>query len=194
MLLRVLKERWNADDTPMLDESRPHRPQLVNGGSVVVVNPATGLPENFLPGELLDVPDKVGKDLLINSPQSVEPESHHQARLGRFRARDAERESERMSLAARMRELSHQTEQAQKLRHMAEERERTLAAENLRVAQNAAGKDSIIEEMRRQMAEVHATYAAKLAELEARLTAPAAPPAEPIDPPAEKSTRKKAGG
>jgi hypothetical protein len=77
---------------------------------------------------------------------------------------------------------------------MAEERERTLAAENLRVAQNAAGKDSIIEEMRRQMAEVHATYAAKLAELEARLNAPAAPPAEPIDPPAEKSTRKKAGG
>lgn len=190
MLLRVLRERWNADDTPMLDESRPHRPQLVNGGSVVVTNPATGLPENFLPGELLDVPDKVGKDLLANSPQSVEPESHHQARLGRFRARDAERESERTSLAARMREMGRETEQAQKLRHMAEERERVLAAENLRVAQNSAGKDSLISEMRAQMAAMQATYEAKLAELAARITAPAAEP----DLPAEKTSRKKAAG
>jgi len=194
MLLRVIKERWNEDGSPMVDRSQPHLPQMVNGGQVRVIDPQTGQPKTYLPGESFEVPDHLARSLLFNS-QSVEPEERHQARLIARRQRETDRESERHALDARIREMSRETEQAQKLRAMAEERERTLAAENLRVAQNAAGKDSIIEEMRRQMAEVHATYAAKLAELEARLTAPASPPAEATDPPAaEKSPRKKAGG
>ena len=198
MLLRAIKERWNEDGSPMADLSKPHRPQLVNGGQVRVQDPKTGHPKTFFPGELIDLPDHAARDLLANSPQSVEPEEKHQARLIARRQRETDRESERHALDARIREMSRETEQAQKLRHMAEERERTLAAENLRVAQSAAGKDSLLAELKAQMAEVHATYAAKIAELEARLTAPAAPPAsppaEPTDPPAEKSTRKKAGG
>lgn len=193
MLLRVIKERWNEDGSPMVDRSQPHLPQMVNGGQVRVIDPQTGQPKTYLPGEVFDAPDHLARSLLFNS-QSIEPEEKHQARLIARRQRETDRESERHALDARIREMSRETEQAQKLRAMAEERERTLAAENLRVAQNAAGKDSLISEMKRQMEALQASYEAKLAELAAKLTAPAAPPAEPTDPPAEKSTRKKAGG
>ena len=184
MQIRVIKERWNADDSPMVDESRPHRPQLINGGSVVVVNPATGRPENYRPGEVIELPDDVAKNLLQNSPQSVEPETEHQARLIRIRARDSERETERRSLDARMRELETQTQQAQRLRAMAEERERTLAAENLRVSQTASGKDAQLAEMQRQMEAMQAQYEQRMRDLEERLTAPSAaqPAAEPEKP------------
>lgn len=188
MQLRVIKERWNADDSPMVDESRPHRPQLINGGSVVVVNPATGRPENYRPGEVIELPDDAAKNLLQNSPQSVELESEHQARLIRIRARDSERETERRSLDARMRELESQTQQTQKLRAMAEERERTLAAENLRVSQIASGKDAQLAEMQRQMAAMQAQYEQRMRELEERLTAPPAAPPAAAEP--EKPRRK----
>lgn len=188
MQIRVIKERWNADDSPMVDESRPHRPQLINGGSVVVVNPATGRPENYRPGEVIELPDDVAKNLLQNSPQSVEPETEHQARQIRIRARDSERETERRSLDARMRELENQTQQTQKLRAMAEERERTLAAENLRVSQIASGKDAQLAEMQRQMEAMQAQYEQRMRDLEERLTAPPAAPPAAAEP--EKPRRK----
>lgn len=197
MQLRVIKERWNEDGSPMLDLSKPHQPQLVNGGMVRVLDPKTHLPRTYLPGEVLDLPDVLAQDILVNSPQSVEPEEQHQARLVQRRRRDADREAERDALDARMRELSRETEQAQKQRAMIEERERTLAAENLRISQVASGKDSLLAELKQQMAEMHASYAAKLAELEARLAAapaadkPAGPPSEPA--PESRSRRKVSG-
>ncbi len=182
MQLRVIKERWNADDSPMVDESRPHRPQLINGGSVVVVNAATGRPENYRPGELIELAPEAARNLLRSAPQSVELESEYQARQIRLRAQDTARETERLSLDARMRELDQQTQQAQKLRAMAEERERTLAAENLRVSQVAAGKDAQLDEMKKQMAAMSAAYEQRMRELEERLTAPPAAPAAPAAP------------
>lgn len=199
MLLRVIKERWNEDGSPMVDLSKPHRPQFVNGGQVRVQDPKTHQAKTYLPGEPFELPDHLAKDLLFNSPQSVEPEERHQARLAARRQRDSARESERDALDARIRELSRETEQAQKLRAMAEERERKLAAENLRVATTAQGKDSLLEEMKQQFAEIQASAQAKIAELEARLLAATTSPAEgpadkPIDAPAEKPARKKANG
>lgn len=198
MLLRVIKERWNEDGTPMVDLSKPHRPQLVNGGLVRINDPKTHQPRNLRPGETFELPDPIAKNLLFNAPHSVEPEERHQARLIERGQRDTARELERDALDALMRDMSRETEQAQKLRAMAEERERTLAAQNLRVAQAAQGKDSLIEEMKRQMADLHASYAAKLAALEARLDAPlpaADKPAEGLSAtPTEPRSRKRVSG
>lgn len=181
MLLRVIRERWSEDGSPIVDpQSGPARRQYKNGGVVRVLDPRTRQPAMYLPGEVFELPDAEARNLLLNAPQSVEEETKHQARLAQLRQRDKVHEAERDALDARIRELDAQQQQAQKLRAMAEERERALATENLRISQTATGKDSIIEEMRRQVAEVQATSSARIAELEARLSAlAAAAPAQP---------------
>lgn len=172
MLLRVIKERWHEDGTPYVDpQSGPARRQFKNGGSVRVIDPRTRQARTYLPGESFDLPDSEAENLLLNAPQSVETETKYQARLAMHRQRDRAVAAERDALDARIRDLDAQQQQAQKLRAMAEERERALATENFRIAQQASGKDSQIEEMRRQMAEIQAASAAKLAEMESRLAA-----------------------
>lgn len=203
MLLRVIKERFTEDGLPWIDPaSGASQRQYVNGGQVRILDPKTQIARTYLPGEVMDLPDQEAKDLLLNAPNSVEPEERHLAREKVRRSRDTVRESERDALDARMREMGRETEQAQKLRAMAEQRERDLAAENLRVAQNASGKDSLLDEMRRQVAEIQAAAQAKIAEMEARLAMAMAAPApadQPGDAAAEaavesKQAKRKANG
>ncbi len=183
MLLRVIKERYHEDGTPELDQSRPNQPQLVNGGMVRVLDTKTGQFVIKMPGEVFELPDNLAQDLLANAPRVVEPEERHQARLARVRQRDEAREHERRALDARMAELSRETAQAQKLRSLAEQRERELAAENLRVQQQAAGADAQLAEMRRLMEDMQRQQQAQIAELQAKLAAAAAAsPAVPPEP------------
>lgn len=157
MLLRVIKERYYEDGTPMIDPtSGAARRQFVNGGQVRVLDPKTRLPRTYLPGEVIDLPDAEARDLLLNAPSSVEPEERYQAREAARKSRDKSRESERDALDARMAELGREVEQAQKLRAMAEQRERERAAENMRVSQVSTGKDALLEEMKRQIAALEA--------------------------------------
>lgn len=185
MFLRVIKEQWDESGNPIRDTSRPHLPQLVNGGQVRVLDPKTRQPRTYLPGEVFELPDAQAHDLLRNAPNTVEPEARHQARMARIRQKDEAREAERESLDARQRELETQVAQSQKLRAMAEERERTLAAENLRVAQQAQGKDAQIAELRALLDEQRKQHEEQLARLEARVAAAALSAPSPSPAPAE---------
>jgi hypothetical protein len=182
MLLRVIKEQFHADGAPVLDMSKPHQPQLVNGGTVRIINPKTGAAETYLPGETFELPEPMAQEMLLNSPQTIEPEERHQARLARRKRMDADREAERGALDARIQELDRTVQQAQKLRAMSEQRERELAAENLRVQQQSAGQGAQIEQLRREIEEMQRRHAAELADISSRVAAPAVAAPAPGQP------------
>jgi hypothetical protein len=190
MRVRIIKERYDLDGNVELDP-RNGLPK-VNGGAFRFTDPKTRQVTDFFPGEVIEMPDAIARKEIANAPHILEPESAHVERMSLIQARQPDREAQRNAYAARMAMLEAQVVQSQKLQAMAEEKARERAAANILAAQAAkesGGKDAQLEMLLR-----------KITELEARLSAAPAPAADPvsadkpIDPPAEKSPRKKAGG
>lgn len=186
--VRIIKERYdefdNVEKDPRTNEAK------VNGGAYRRYDPEVGRVRDFFPGEVMDLPEPMALAEIRNAPRTLELESTHLARLARIAARRESLDPQRDEFAARVQMLEAAELQAQKFKAMQQERERELAAANIRAAESAKEKATIETLMRKMEAdqleqrEREAKKDAQLAELMAKFEALSRPPAEPKPEPA----------
>ncbi len=102
---------------------------LVNGGSFAYLDPAVNRIRNWMPGEVLEMPDDEAEAQIKMTPLVLERESDHQARQQRIAARFQVRESARYEVDTALQQATQGTDASRRMAAMIAEKEQSRLRE-----------------------------------------------------------------
>lgn len=161
----------SMQDKPLINKSTG-RP-LVNGGSFARRDPAEKDPKKsvrqWLPGEVLEMPEDEALEQIKMTPDVLELESVHEARMERVSKQTAPKAGAAYELASFMDQTNRDHEAEQRMKAMIAEKKAKELADANAVLHPSHDKDRIISNFEKQLA----TQQEQIARLEELITRPA---------------------